>query len=1063
MSAGVYTTPRERMFIAKMELLEAEQEERAKYKLDKRESRRRVKNSKAEEPVASSSRSVSGTLPSSILRKSATLPPPSSYQPPAPSSPRFTQKPIVPSSSAPCLPLPPAPIISQNTDFGPPIQLPSPATASTNGVRRRSSRVRFSDQQLQPTPNLNQTLFVSRSTSLKGLRRESSIDGLRQDLMQASSSLNGHRRPSMNSPGRSNSLGGKRSSMTSNRSSINSDPFNWTTSSFGSRSGSDVDITSEIDIGSRKQSLANTFEVDLNLDQLEDEFGLEMRDELGFKPQMLPYPKISKRLSRLSLESTNSSVWSSQDHVTNLSTIKNQDIKPIYSDSVDSPSVNSTLKETLERSSLDSIGSQNVNIDGQLRQSSQFSLEARIISSGAVSRKSSYAPSSSMVSMVENGNTSTPSSLRSSASENEQSSGIKTSISFQLPSTANALAYSSLLPTRRKLSGAIDGHIPRINRGGWEDPELGLSPRSGPIRVSGSLSTVSRRCTKLAEEVLPQPEVEQEQVDLAPELGAKMEDEHKQEVISETSHQEEMDFTEYQNGQSDATITPTKGHTRSESTLSAIMAFPIPPDRIIENVTVQVDTIVEQEIVSQVNQLAGEKVIEIALNSEITVPAAIEPSELQSGVDEQLVISLNSPFVEIPSTDIATLPSVLQIDFPHVDAELTRSTVTPRLETCPSSPELEDILRTVTRPRRARRSVRADDLNDTETEESDLDIASPLVKVALSSHILSPKSRLLSASSSSSPISRPGSIRSVSANSISTLSSLRSGLGLTSGRGWSGSESEEEDWISTVRHIRERKSLTPQKQNRRKSEGLTIQVEHDIVTPTQIKRLSTCSTTSTNSNNRNKSTNRYSQLSEISTITTTTTTSTATTESHLPITPLSLEMLTPSTVGLLTRTNSNASSTSSSQNNKIGNFPWGLSSPPDSPIRGLFVNNLSPTKEFFTSFRDTSRGKKGKRQMPMPTREDMLEDWGEPEILIDQLEGLPESDIEERSLRGSISTLSLKSDISVLAERYGGIESRRSTIKLSSYQKEEKRSQSPDMWMNVEGEKSLMDEEMPEI
>ncbi|WWC98613.1 hypothetical protein V866_005506 [Kwoniella sp. B9012] len=1055
MSAGVYTTPRERMFIAKMELLEAEQEERAKYKLAKRESRR-VKNAKAEEPVASSSRSVSHSLPSSILRKSATLPPPSSYQQPAPSSsPRSTQKPIVPSSSAPSLPLPPAPIISEKTDFGPPIQLPSPATASTNGVRRRSSRVRFSDQQLQPTPNFNQTLLVSRSTSLKGLRRESSIDGLRQDLMQASSSLNGHRRPSMNSTGRSNSLGGERSSMTSNRSSINSDPFNWTTSSFGSRSGSDVDITSEIDIGSRKQSLANTFEVDLNLDQLEDEFGLEMRDELGFEPQILPYPKISKRLSRLSLESTNSSVWSSQDHVTNLSMIKHQDTKSNCSDSIDSPSVNSTLKDTLEKSSLDSIGSQNPNFDGQSRQSSQFSLEARIISSGAVSRKSSYAPSSSM---IDNGNTSTPSSLRSSASENEQSSGTNTSISSQLPSTANALAYSSLLPTRRKLSGAIDGHIPHINRGGWEDPELGLSPRSGPIRVSGSSSTVSRRGTKLAEEILPQPEVEQEQVDLAPELGAKMEEEQKQEVIPETLHQEEMDFTEHQNAQSEATVTPTKGHTRSESSFSAIMAFPIPPDRIIEKVPLQDNTGAEQEVVEP---QVVEKVIEISLNREITVPTAIEPSELQTVVDEQLVISLNSPFVEISSTDIATLPSVLQIDIPHVDGELTQSTVTPVLETCPSSPELEGILRTVTRPKRARKFVRADDLNDTETEESDLDVASPLVKVALSSHILSPKSRLLSASSS--PISRPGSIRSVSANSISTLSSLRSGLGLTSGRGWSGSESEEEDWISTVRHIRERKSLTPQKQNRRKSEGLTIQVEHDIVTPTQIKRLSTCSTTSTNSNNRNKNGNRYSQLSEISTITTTTTTSTSTTESHLPITPLSLEMLTPSTVGLLTRTNSNASSTSSSQNNKIGNFPWGLSSPPNSPIRGLFVNNLSPTKEFFTSFRDTSRGKKGKRQMPMPTREDMLEDWGEPEILIDQLEGLPEFDIEESSLRGSISTLSLKSDISVLAERYGGAESRRSTIKLSSYQKEEKRSQSPDMWMNVEGEKSLMDEEMPEI
>ncbi|OCF78585.1 hypothetical protein I204_00525 [Kwoniella mangroviensis CBS 8886] len=1058
MSAGVYTTPRERMFIAKMELLKAEQEERAKYKLAKRESRR-VNNAKAEEPVASSSRSVSHNRPSSILRKSSTLPPPSSYQPPAPSSPQFTQKVNVPSSSAPSLPLPPAPMISQNTDFGPPIQLPSPATASTNGARRRSSRVRFSDQQLQPTPNLSQASIVSRSTSLKNLRRESSIDGLRQDLMQASSSLHGHRRPSVNSTGRSNSLGGKRSSMASISSSINSDPFNWTTSSFGSGSGSgpgsDLDITSEIDIGSRKQSLANTFDVDLNLDldQLEDEFELEMRDELGFKPQILPYPKISKRLSRLSLESTNSSVWSNQDHMTNLSRIKTTDTDSIHS--VDSQSVNthSTLKDTLERSSLGSAGS----VDGQSRQSSQFSLEARIIGSGAESRKSSYAPSSST---VENGYTSTPSSLRSSTSENEQSSQTNTSICFQLPSKASALAYSTLLPTRRKQSGAIDEHMPHINRGEWQDPELGLSPRSGPIRVSGSMSTVSRRGTKLAEEILIPPEVEHQE---AEDLGAKVEDKYDEGIIAKTSNPEQLDRAEYPNEKSDVMFTQYKGHIRSESTFSAIMAFPIPPDRKVENVSVQDDTGTEQEIVPQVETSVEEKVIELTLNTEVTVPAAVQSAEWQGDANEPLVISLNSPFVEIPSTNIATLPSMLQIDIPHVDVE--QPTMTPLPQACPSSPELEDILRTVTRPRRARRSVRADDINETDTEESDLDIASPLVKVALSSRILSPKSRLLSASSSSSPISRPGSMRSVSANSISTLSSLRSGLGLTSGRGWSGSESEEEDWITTVREIRERKSpVTPRKKEvRRKSEGSTIQLGHEMVTPTQIKRLSTISTISSksNSNSNNKSMNRYSQLSEISTITTTTTTS-STSESHLPITPLSLEVLTPGTVGL-TRTSSNASSTSSSNNNKIGNFPWGLSSPPDSPIRGLFVNNLSPTREFFTSFRDTSRGKKGKRELPIPAREDMLEDWGEPEILIDQHDELSESDTEERSLRGSISTMSLKSDISILAERYSGIESRRSTIKLNSRQKEEKRSASPDLWMEEEGEKSLMDEEMPEM
>ncbi|WVW80906.1 hypothetical protein I302_102897 [Kwoniella bestiolae CBS 10118] len=1052
MSTEIYTTPRERMFKAKLELLEAEQEERIRRKQARRESRKlsQAISLNDEAAVASSSRlDALATPSSSILRKSSALPLPSAFQPPK--SPQPTQDPQISSSPAPCLPLPPAPL-TQNTDFGPPIHLPSPSASGsiTNGVRRRSSRVRFSDQQLQP--NQAQTLIVSRSTSLKSQRRESSIDGLLQDLMHASNSLNNNGRK--HSTASNHSLSRRVSSNSLKRasfaSSVGSDPFNWATSSFGS--------TSEIDLeGTVKHNLE---ELDMELLQSEIEMRMnEERDGMGFNPQLLPYPKVSKQLSRLSIESTGSSVWLTQDHMVNLS-----EIGPSESDT-----------QSMFNPQRSSWASTTSMINDQSRKSSQFSLEAQIISN-SISRKSSYAPSS--ITDRDDG-LNTPSSLRSSTSEDilpnttlrSDSANSSISMSFQLPPRAHTLAYSSLLPSRRRRSsllvqgGLVGG--PNINRGEWDDPELGLSPRSGPTRILGSLSSViSRRGTKLAEEIIERSssEVGRSRGDIEETTNRPVETEVE---VDGRRHEMEEEFP-----------VAVKGHTRSESTFSAIMAFPIPPDRIIEAITPRKDTEkieVHEELPIELPGGSVEKVIEISLNPEMTVSQLVQPISMAQGSEEsqplRLEVSLNSPFVEVDQT--CTFPSVEAIEV-DTHSPLTISDRVEEVEevqpvivsdpihlSCPSSPELDEILRTVTRPRRSRRSVGATESTETETEESDLDVASPLVKVALISHILSPKSRLLSTSPSPS---RPASLRSVSANSVSTLSSLRSGLGLTSGRGWSGSESEEEDWISTVRDIRERKTTpTEIRKMKRKSEGLTIQVEAELDledTPTTIKtkRFSTSSTSSSTSKNKN----RYSQLSEMST--------TTTSESHLPLTPLSLGALTPTTVGL-TRTNSNASTSSiaNSQSSKPGNFPWGLSSPPNSPIRGLFVNNLSPSREFFTSFRDTSRtvGKKNrgmKKELPKPKREDELEDWGEPEILIDEIGfgSLESSDVG--SLRGSISTLSLRSDISILAERYGG-ESRRSTIKLGSTSAPGTtgRSESPDLWMDLEGERSLMDEEMPEM
>ena len=70
------------------------------------------------------------------------------------------------------------------------------------------------------------------------------------------------------------------------------------------------------------------------------------------------------------------------------------------------------------------------------------------------------------------------------------------------------------------------------------------------------------------------------------------------------------------------------------------------------------------------------------------------------------------------------------------------------------------------------------------------DMAAPLEQAALKSRILSPNSRLLKTGHKRHSTSR---------RSSASLASLRSGVGLTSGKGWSGSESEEEEWSSTSR------------------------------------------------------------------------------------------------------------------------------------------------------------------------------------------------------------------------------------------------------------------------
>ncbi|WVF67942.1 hypothetical protein IAT40_002704 [Kwoniella sp. CBS 6097] len=1102
----VNLSPRERMALAKAKLIAAEKDE-ARYKRAQMKSRKlsyaaSLDSEPAEGLMVSPGPSRSGSVrsnPASILRRSG---PSSSLRPPT--SPPSLSAPLMPLSPAPSLPLPPAPstsgsssdslkALNNNTDFGPLLPSPTDTAGSSSRVRRRSSRVRFSDQQLSSSPNLLPP--VSRASSLKGLRRESSIDGLRADLVQASSSLN--RRLSITSTG---SLGRKASTasisawnrkasiVSSVASSVGSDPFNWATSSYGSRPSYSFGPGSVL----RDQEL--------------DSHDEDERDGQGFQPQSLRYPKVPPALSRLSVETTASSVWS--------------DASSMLS-SLPSP----TLKDTLERSSLGSINPDSAR-------NSTFSLEARIRSSGSTDqRKSSFAPSVSV-------------SLRSSASEQDLDSispgpgSNNSSFSFHLPPRAQTLAYATLLPRRRSsllAQSAIHG-LPQINRGEWDDPELGLSPRSGPVIID-SLNGSLRGKTRLVE-ITASPEVP---TDAPAEDDNDNDDEEdrRKSITIDLSHDQAREVERQRNDSIDflpQLPSPTRpvfstqkqdqiqsqssrGHSRSESTFSAIMAFPIPPDRVneirVQAIATESEGLVSEDrtpLAQQVHSMpdsdslnddspTAEKVVELALaQRSVELPYTQQlRTQLNAMGTEEHVICLNSPFEIVQP---GTLVQPLQVLSPPLDDPSTPSTATQPVmndsdeHPQPSSPELAEAMSRLPRPRIAR-SVSEPHHGGgfdtaTDTEESELDVASPLVKVAARSRILTPRSRLLQPPSMDSTPTRPGSVRSVSTNSVSTISSLslKSGLGFTSGRGWSGSESEEEEWVSAVRQVALRKasgkSRTPSSSGtRRKASQLELKVHvspsqdrDSDETPTHKRFISTTATGSATAavpERKKSAQDRYSHLSDISAVSVSL--STTTEADPEPVTPLTLEILTPAVIAAtLSRTNSGSSSNSLGMG--PGAYPWGASSPPNSPIRGLFATS-SPTREIFiTSFRGDkirktqttnlestepeslkageneaerylSTAKAGLvrpwnkrsasgRRLPTPTRE--VEGWGEPEILIDddrehsfESELVPSSPTSRStqgsaSIRESISTLSLRSHLTSNDE-WEVDETRRMTIR----------------------------------
>ncbi|WVQ70697.1 hypothetical protein IAR50_000219 [Cryptococcus sp. DSM 104548] len=368
-------------------------------------------------------------------------------------------------------------------------------------------------------------------------------------------------------------------------------------------------------------------------------------------------------------------------------------------------------------------------------------------------------------------------------------------------------------------------------------------------------------------------------------------------------------------------MSPVKSHQRNDSTLSAIMAFPIPPDRI-------------------------------------TLPLAAAKDE----------------------TEETQVEETLQ---------------------CPPSPQLGDLLKSVPRAKRRRTSV--SECDGSETDESDIDMAAPLIQAALDSKILTPRSRLLR-QRPSHPASprRPVQQRTVSSPSIP----------LHSGGGWSGSESEEEGWeADTAKKYGPRRTASAAALTRGSttpSPGLRIKVDKDI-TPKSSRLFSAPPSACISPSLTPPSHPSHKRLSSLST---STAASASTASTDFPLTPtmsLILPNLCPAQSGSagMDRKGSAGSEISAASIGVAlagpGDFPWGASSPPNSPVRAAFRRAGSQrslasysSSTSFSSFslslsRSSSEKSKSlrkkqskiftRRQLPPPRQE--VEGWGKPEILLD--------------------------------------------------------------------------------
>ena len=271
-------------------------------------------------------------------------------------------------------------------------------------------------------------------------------------------------------------------------------------------------------------------------------------------------------------------------------------------------------------------------------------------------------------------------------------------------------------------------------------------------------------------------------------------------------------------------------------------------------------------------------------------------------------------------------------------------------------------------------------------------ISSPLLDAAVSNGILSPTSSKLSPS----PTRRPR----ISRLSTSSSDQLRSGLMLTRGRGWSGSESEEEEFAQALRSIALRKLAAPRPKGAR-----------SLSTGTQSSGASgsggegSSRLYSINLNTARPllqgATDRLSQLSNSSSAQSGPDSAGPLTPDPINNIPMSTHMALSLAHGPKTPPISRPASAASNGSTVPGDYPWGRSSAPASPtgsIRskrsgrssGRNSGTSSPPRSFYEDLSSSlavlsapiRSGPKAKSTLPPPTRQ--VEGWGWPEVLMDE-------------------------------------------------------------------------------
>ncbi|WVR08592.1 hypothetical protein IAU60_005647 [Kwoniella sp. DSM 27419] len=1054
-------SPREKMALAKAQLFAAERAESAQRRRARRESRQLSCAASLESgregsiATASSSRSnsVYSTRPDTTI---VAEPVAASAEPP--STPRSTHSSAMSSSPAPSLPLPPVPTKRTNSVDSLLSSIEADSVPSSPGsqakrdmARRRSSRVRFSEQpdQLNFSVNLVPPVNAEAGPSHEPMRRESSIDGLRADLASISSSL-GRRGSS-----RPTSIGSG-SSYQGNSPHSTAGTFHWTTSSRGS-------YGSKTSRASRPSFASSISEPSARPEDIEMMIG-EGADGLGeaFQPQTLPYPKVPAALSRLSFDTSSSSRWSADSG-------RSLESPPHDGDDLCEkgqlyPGLGQHfVPASLTSSELDSISlpMSALGVHVQVHRESLASLEGKRDGSMSSMEGDPWAtiPGDRSRGSSMTGSLAGSASLRSSLSDIEvhaSSPAASSTSSFKLtlPPRADSSVYATLLPGRRA-SGVPPnqrisfGNLVKLNRGPWFDPEIGLSPRSVPTSdpLNESLAKLVRVAAASAASEASSNSRENS-VDEGPGGSVSTIEKMIGDGLPGGIESPGVEYLPF--GMPQDPILPA--YPRTDSALSGIMGFPIPPDRQVhQEGSLSVASALESSVSRSHMLHTLEKYVPDEEDTPLAKHVSAMPSpgvlpltpedEAATPVPGRPQVSLNSP-LELEQGQMVQPLAVLSPELgPASPSAIMQDELEVQVETeiRPSSPDLGEMMRSIRARRVQTRSTssrssgeveagdqpaRDDAFDDVESsDDSDLDLAAPLVDVAAKSRILTPGSRLLRQHSQPEPRSSPGMApsptqlrRTVSARPerLRTRSEGVAGRPQLSRRsakeaGWSGSESEEEEWTKAVHRVSLARSTSARVG---RHEGASIQgASFPQVSTAVIQAINAISPS-----DRRPGPSPLDRHSQTSTVSTSTIGTTAI------LTPALMEDLTPASVSL-SRSSSAASASchGSARSSGPGKFPWGASTPPRSPIRALFAKDKDRQGSRDGGVSTSTSGKRletvrrtGRKALPPPTR--YVDGWGEPEILIDGegdgdkgYESWTASLSRQASSGASVSSMSLRS------------------------------------------------------